>query len=153
MIQTLKERIRATRHSLPFKRMPRLMLVEMVYYNTMWINAFPAKYGVSNTISPRTMLTGVTLNYKKHCHLEFGAYVQVHEATLPRNSMAACTAGAIALGPCGNAQGGYQFLHLRTGKKIVCMNWTKLPMPAKVLVQVDHLGYYDNMPELLTFYD
>ena len=51
-IQVIKERVRATCHSLPFKMMPLLMLVKMVYNAVKWINAFPPKGGVSEFLSP-----------------------------------------------------------------------------------------------------
>ena len=40
-IRVIKERVRATRHTLPFKLIPLLMLIELVYCSTLWINAFP----------------------------------------------------------------------------------------------------------------
>ena len=40
-IRVIKERVRAIRHSLPFQYLPVLMLVELTYFSTMWLNAFP----------------------------------------------------------------------------------------------------------------
>jgi hypothetical protein len=73
---------------------------------------FPAADGISTTISPHTIVAGLKLDYAKHCHLEFGMYVQVHEEH--DNSMATRTTGAIDLCPTGNTQGGYYFLSLTT---------------------------------------
>jgi len=52
----------------------------------------------------------------RHCQLEFGTYVQVHESH--DNSMLPQTSGALALWPSGNAQGGYYFFSLSTGQVI-----------------------------------
>jgi len=30
-------------------------------------------------MSPRTILTGLHINHDKHCSLEFGTYVKIHE--------------------------------------------------------------------------
>jgi Reverse transcriptase (RNA-dependent DNA polymerase) len=152
-IRVIKERVRATRHSLPFRFIPALMLVELVYFSTMWINAFPPKGGVSSHISPRGILTGTQFDYKKHCKLPFGSYVQAHEEPSPTNTQAARTVGAISLGPTGNLQGSYKFLNLRTGRLITRRTWTSLPMPDEVIARVNALGKSENQPELLTFYD
>ena len=70
-IRAIKERIHATRHLLPFKMIPLLMLIKMVYTCVKWINAFPPKGGVSRMMSPRTIMTGTQLDYKTDCHLTF----------------------------------------------------------------------------------
>jgi hypothetical protein len=38
-----------------FKRMPQGMLVELIYHVVLWLNAFPTKTEVSNTLSPREL--------------------------------------------------------------------------------------------------
>jgi hypothetical protein len=73
-----------------------------------------------------------------HCQLEFGEYVQVHESH--DNSMLTRTTGAIALRPTGNAQGGYFFMSLTTGKRLARYAWTALPMPGEVIVHVHSLA-------------
>ena len=79
-----------------------------------WLNMFPQKDSVSNTVSPCTLLTVLTMNYNCYCHLEFGKYVQTHEEC--NNSMDPRMVGAFALQPTGNIKGGYFFLSLSTGK-------------------------------------
>ena len=76
--RVIKERAWACRHSLPFKVLPRLMLVEMANNCALWINMFPPKGGIGS-VSPRTLITGIKLDYKKHCQLPFGSYVQLHK--------------------------------------------------------------------------
>ena len=99
---------------------------------------FPAKGGIPN-VSPRTLTTGIKLDYSKHCRLPFGSYVQVHDEPSPTNSPTARTVGAITLGPTGNLQGRYKFLNLWTGKKITRRNWTHLPMPSEVIERIKKL--------------
>ena len=53
-IRLIKERGRGILNTLPFKKMPRLVLIELVYM--LWLNAFPAKSGVSETLSPREIV-------------------------------------------------------------------------------------------------
>jgi Reverse transcriptase (RNA-dependent DNA polymerase) len=152
-IRVIKERVRATRHTLPFKVIPLLMLVDLVYTTTLWINAFPPKGGVSTNLSPRSIMTGIQFDFKKHCQLQFGSYVQAHEEPSPTNTQAARTVGAICLGPTGNLQGSYKFLNLRTGKRITRRSWTHLPMPQEVIDRVNELGKAQGQPELLSFFD
>ena len=152
-IRVIKERVRATRHTLPFKVLPLLMLVELVYHSVMWLNAFPPKGGVSEILSPRTIITGMTLDAKKHCQLPFGTYVQAHVSAHPTNTPAERTVGAICLGPKGNLSGTYKFMSLRTGKIITPISWTKLPMSQEVIDRVNEMGAADGQPELLTFSD
>jgi hypothetical protein len=126
-IRTIKERTRCIHNSLPYQKMPVRMIAEMVYTSVFWLNCFPAANGVSTTVSPRTTVTGQGIYYDRHCQLEFGSYVQTHEQH--DNTMAPRTTGAIALRPTGNAQGGYYFMSLTTGRRISRNQWTALPMP------------------------
>ena len=148
-IRVLKERACACRHTLPFKYLPRLIVIEMMNNCALWLNVFPPKGGVS-TISPRTLITGVNFDYTKHCKLPFGAYTQVHEEPSPSNSQVARTVGAICLGPTGNQQGGYKFFNLHTGKRITRRKWTPLPMPHDVIARVNQIGHSQYLTSLET---
>ena len=56
-IRLIKERgRRGTLNTLPFKKMLRLMLIELVYHMVLWLNAFPANSGVSETLSPHKIV-------------------------------------------------------------------------------------------------
>ena len=125
------KRVCATRHTLPFIVIPLTMLIELVYSSiSLWINAFPPKGGVSSTVSPHNIMTGIQFDYNKHCKLQFGSYVQAHQEPSPTNNQAARTVGAICLGPTGNILGSYKFLNFRTGKRITRRRWTTLPINA-----------------------
>jgi hypothetical protein len=147
-IRTIKERTRSIYNVLPYKKMPSKMVVEMVQGSVFWLNIFPSTDGVSDTMSPRLIVAGFELDYDKHCQLEFGAYAQVHEEH--DNSMATRTTGAIALRPTGNAQGGYYFLSLSSGRRLNRNHWTELPMPQEVITRVHDLARQDRgNPELI----
>jgi hypothetical protein len=112
-IRTVKERTRCTYQHTGFERYPPKLIVEMVFLSVFWLNAFPHKNGVSQIISPRTIVTGKHIDYKAHCRIEYGQYVQTHEKH--SNNMDSRTVGALALRPTDNAQGGYYFNNLATG--------------------------------------
>ena len=118
-IRVFKERHRAIRHGLTYACISRLMVIKLNKYIAHFLNAFPAKGGVSMNLSPGAIVTGLTIDYNKHCKLEFGAYVQTHEENAPRNSMTARSLGAIALGPSLGQSAGYYFMNLNTGKKFI----------------------------------
>jgi hypothetical protein len=130
-IRTLKERTRAVYNTMPFQKVPLRMVAEMVYSSRFWLNSFPALDGISKVLSPRDIITESSIDYNRHCQLEFGSYVQTHEDH--DNTMATSTIGAIVLRPTGNAQGGYYFLNLTTGRRINRYKWTTLPMPREVI--------------------
>jgi hypothetical protein len=127
------------------------LLIHIVFIAVKLLNYFPTKGGISETLSPKTIMSGEQLDYKKHLRLQIGQYCQVHEEENPRNSQVARTRGAISLGPSGNLQGGHKFLALNTGKKIVRRNWDVIPTPDTVIARVNTLGA--DQPELLVFTD
>ena len=90
-IRVIKERVRATHHTLPYKCMPKIMVVELVKFSVFWLNAFPAKGGVATTLSPRTLLTGMGIDFATHCRLSFCSYVQTHEENFCTNGQQART--------------------------------------------------------------
>jgi hypothetical protein len=150
-IRTVKERTRCTYNMLPFDHFPPRMIIEMVFLNMFWINAFPHCLGVSQTLSPRTIVTSLGVNYTKHCRVEYGQYVQTHEKH--DITMKARTVGALALRPTGNQQGGHYFYSLMSGQRHHRTHWTELPMPAEVKDRVHALARRANAKRGLTFTD
>jgi len=102
------------------------------------MNCFPHRDSAHGKISPRTIITASGIDHNKHCKLEFGSNVQVHEQH--DNSLLPRTSGALTLCPTGNAQGSQYFLSLHSGRRVSCNNCTKLHMPSEVVLQVHHLS-------------
>ena len=127
------------------------MIINLVLHVVKQLTFFPTKAGISETFSPRMLMIGEKLDYKKHLTLQFGEYCQVHEQDEPRNSQAPRTKGAICLGPCGNKQGGFRFMSLNSGHRITRYAWDAIPMPDSDIARVNLLG--KDQPEELTFYD
>jgi hypothetical protein len=150
-VRTVKDRARSAYNSLPFEHIPRLMVISLIANSVFWLNAFPRSSGVSDTLSPRYLLTGKQLDYTKHVRLEFGSYVQTHEEH--SNDMRPRTIGAICLGPTGNEQGGHYFMSLATGRRLLRNRWTELPMPHDAIERVNEMGRRQKMPKTLTFAD
>jgi len=117
-IRTIKERTRTTIHGLPFKRLPKLMIQELVHHAVKGLNQFPGQNGISDTLSPLTIMTGRANPDYNDLKLEFGSYVQVFEDNDPSNTTTSRNTGAILMNPTGNAQGDYHFMSLTTGKRL-----------------------------------
>ena len=139
-IRLIKERSRGILNTLPFKKMPQNMLVELIYHVVLWLNAFPTKSGVSETLSPREIVMRHTLDFKKHCKAVFGSYCETHDEPAPTNTMVSRSTPAIVLGLTGNLQGTYKFFNLETGKKIKRRQFTPYPMPDTVIKKVEAFG-------------
>jgi hypothetical protein len=139
-IWVVKECWQATRHSLPFERIPKIMTVHIVFNMVKLLIFLSTKGGVSETLSPKTIMLGETLDYKKHLSLQIRHYCQVHEEDNPSNIQLARTKRAISLGPSVNMQGGFKFMALKTGKKIVRRSWYAIPMPYVMIARIKSLG-------------
>ena len=150
-IRSVKDRVRSTYRMLPYKYIPRLMVVHLVRNTIFWLNAFPVDNGWSSKYLPRYIMTGKHLDYNKHVRAEFGEYVQTHKEH--DSDMHEWTVGAICLGPNGNQQGGHYFMSLVTGVCLVRSRWTPLPLPRDAQSRVESFGSKQNMPKTLTFGD
>ena len=150
-IRTIKERMRATHATLPFTHMPSRLVIEMAKQSVFWLHAFPRSDGISADMSPREIVTGVKLDYNKHCKYQFGQYVQTHEQT--DNTMTERTIGALALRPVGNIQGSWYFLSLSTGRLLKRTKATVLPMPDHVIDHVHRMARRQKADPGLVFSD
>ena len=138
-IQMVKERTHRLLATLPFSHVPKRMKIEFVYFVILWLNAFPVKSGISQTISPRELLMRWRLDCKKHCRVQTGTYCEVHDKPVPTNTMAWRAHKAIALGPTGNLQGSVKFYCINTGRVLKHRSFTPMPMPDRVIKRVKKL--------------
>jgi hypothetical protein len=49
-------------------------MIHIVLNAVKMLNFFPMKGGISDTLSPKTIMSGETLDYKKHLSLQVGDY-------------------------------------------------------------------------------
>lgn len=151
-IRIIKERARGFLATLPFKRLPKRIVIELLHFVTMWLNSFPvSSAGISQKWSPRELLRRQKFDAKLHCQAPFGSYCEVHDEPTPTNSMQRCTSPAICLGPTGNLQGSYKFFCLTTGQKLTRRKFTEIPMPHSIIDTVEKFGDNENRPTGLMF--
>jgi hypothetical protein len=134
-------------NTLPYKKMPQLILIELIYHVVLWLNAFPSKSGISETLLPRKIILCHHLDFAKHCRAPFGSSCEVHDEPAPTNSMML----AIVLGPMGNLQGTYKFFSLIMGAKIRLCQFTCYPMPDSVIAKVEQFALAGAAPGALDF--
>ena len=78
-ICTIKERVRATHNMTPFKFIPPIFIVEMVYASIFWRNMFTINGGISSTQVPAEIILNRAMDFNTYGKPEFGDYVQTHE--------------------------------------------------------------------------
>jgi hypothetical protein len=100
--QTIKERIRAAYHRLPYKAIPQIMINYLAMIQANQLNLFPVKGGVSKYYSSRMILNQTNLDYTKHCVVPFGAYVQANHESTKTSSNVTRTLDVIYLRPAQN---------------------------------------------------
>ena len=71
-IGVVKERCQATWHGLTFQRIPKILTIHIVFQTVKLLNFFPTKGGISDSLSPKTIMSGEILDYKKHLSLQMG---------------------------------------------------------------------------------
>ena len=63
-VGVIKDRTRAFRHSLPFNNILKLLTVYIIFTVVRMLNYFTVKGGISDILSPKTIIYGETLHYK-----------------------------------------------------------------------------------------
>jgi hypothetical protein len=103
--RVIKERARGTISTLPYKMLPKLVIIKLLHFCVMWMNSFPVKSGVSEKYNPRELVSRHKLDAKLNCKTPFGAYCEVHTDPDITNTMEPRTRWGICLGPTENLQG------------------------------------------------
>jgi hypothetical protein len=125
-IWLIKEQGRGILITLLFKKIPQVMLIELIYHMVLWLNAFPTKTGASKDLLSCKIVIQQKLDFAKHSHAVFGSYCKVHDEPTPTNMMVTPATPAIVLSPMGNLQGTYNFYSLRgvCSRPIQCPTWS-----------------------------
>jgi hypothetical protein len=125
---------------MPYEKLPKNFKRELVTTCCSMLNALPRSAGVSQVYSPREIVTGKRLDFKKHCKIAPGDYCLVHEERLTTNTMQPRASRAVAIGISSNMQGAYQFLMLDTGSIVTRRSWDKLAVTDDVKLRMHELA-------------
>ena len=142
-VRSIKERCRSTVHGVPYKRMTILMVRSLVEGVVGMMNAFPSKQGISNTLSPSTIVEGKAKLDLARKMITFGSYALVYTGT--SNTMKSRAVPGIALRR-SNSAGGHYFMSLHTGKRIHGYIWDELPIDEYVIERVESLAEEQGQP-------
>jgi hypothetical protein len=147
-IRTIKERVRNSINTLPFQYYPKMLVRHLMYHQITWLNSLPKPLGVSTSISPRELITGIRPNYNVDCRVPFGSYCLIDDEH-PTNTQTPRTSGAIALDPTTIIPDYYHFLSLETGTRVSRRLWKRRPMSQEVITSVNDIAQsgYDEPPE------
>ncbi len=109
-IQHVKDICRGVSADLPWK-LPPSLVKNLVAYLVSRINICRTM-AINQNVCPRVLFTGMKIYFKKEMELAFGDYAEVYEGTdnTSHSHMIPC----IALYPCGNSTGSWEFMSLNT---------------------------------------
>ena len=138
--RTIKESFRTALHRTGYSTIPKVMIQDLAEVCAERLNLFPAKHGVSQYYSPQTIVTGIQLDYEKHCKYEFGEYVQAHTQNNPINDMVERSIDGIYLRPNNNQQGGHVIMNLHTNKRITRGKITPVPLTDTIKAHVEDMA-------------
>jgi hypothetical protein len=146
--RTIKERVRAAYHRLPYKAyhrlpykaLPKTLILYLVTTQASQLNLFPAKGGILPYYSPRTIPGLPVLDYEKHYAVPFGAYVQANHETNQTNSNAARTLDTLYLGPAINMQGGHELYDLNLNRVITRARVTLILVKDVVIKAIEQIA-------------
>ena len=116
------------------------MVISRMEQQVKWLNSFPVKGGVSSTLSPRTIVTGKSINYNKQCTTHMGAYVLVHTENILTNTIQPQALSCIYLALMDNKQGGHELLNLATNWIITCSSFTEVPLTNIAMERIHYLA-------------
>ena len=85
-IWVIKERVRSSVHYLPYKRIPKIILIYIVQEAANKLNHFLVKDRISPHYSPRMIVTKKALNYKTHGIHYTGEFVMTHNDESVKNN-------------------------------------------------------------------
>ena len=139
-IRVIQERARCLTSVLPFKILHHWIIVRAVEFAVWWLNALPSTQGISQEYSPRTIVTGQEIDFKKYCQYLFGEYVEAADIRTITNDNKPRTRPGIALGPTGNASGTYYVFCIETGKLLARHVLKSISMSDEIIRRMEEWG-------------
>ena len=80
-IMVIKERSRCICSALPYHYDTELMMVTLIKVVIRWLDAFPSKNSISNTLSPSMVVEGKNNPDMSLKRISFGSHTTVHTGT------------------------------------------------------------------------
>jgi hypothetical protein len=153
-IRFTKERIRGIRSMLPFKQIPKRLLMEIIYTIVQLMNAMRRKGGVHPTMYPRQIVTGKNLIIPPFTP---GAFVYGVPGG-SSNSMEKTRAfESLYLRP-NDGRGGHFVYNIGTKQRysvprVIGMDGKAMPMTNETIKTINDQGSHEEQPDGLIFGD
>jgi hypothetical protein len=145
-IRFLKERIRAVRLMMPYKKIPKRFTIEMVHRVTMLINSLPKQNGIHSILSPREIVSGK----KFRCpSIKIGQYVQGHTGGTNSTDQER-SIDALYIGRADNGSGHVVF-KLNTKQPVFVNRVDIIPTTDTIIETVNNIGEQEEQPEGIEF--
>jgi hypothetical protein len=147
-IRFLKERIRAVRVMMPYKKIPKRFTIEMVHRITMLVNLLPKQNSIHSVLSPREIVTGK----KCRCpYIKIGQYVQGHTGGTNSTDQER-SVNSLYIGRADNGSGHVVF-KLNTKQPVSVNRVTVIPTTEAIIKTVNDIGEGESQPEGIGFSD
>ena len=85
--------------TLSLNKVPVQILIEIILFVVLWLNAFPPDSRIHQTYYPREIIMDRNLGHTKHFRVYFGTYAETHDDATPTKTVAERSKEAIFLGP------------------------------------------------------
>ena len=98
---------------------------------------------INQNVCPKVPFTGIKVDFTKELDLEFGTYAEVYDGT--DNTSRSRSIPSVALYPCSNSTGSWEFMNLKTKMRVRRSHWIKIK-PSELIVEV--MNKFDDKAEL-----
>ena len=143
-IRRVKELVRCVNADLPWP-LPRERTSALVKYAVTRLNIRRTTAAVGN-VAPRVAFTGRKVRVNRELALSFGDYCEVADPKVvgedqkSRRGTTNRTESCIALYPCSNEVGSWEFLNLATNSTVRRSRWTLMVTPPLVIARMTELA-------------
>ena len=144
-IRRIKELCRSVQASLAWP-VPKTMVKDLVSYAVSRLN-IRRRTALNGNVCPRVLFTGIKVDYAKELDLEFGTYVEVYDGT--DNNSKTRFIPCIALYPCSNSTGSWEFMNLKTMTRVRRSHWVKMKSSELIVETMTRFDQKVQMPETL----
>jgi hypothetical protein len=151
-IRVIKERARGMINTLPCKKLPKLMVIELLHFCAMWMNSFSIRSGISDKWTPCELVSRHKLDATLHCMAPFESYCEMHLDPEITNTMDPRTKQAICLGPTEiYSRGAMSSYHPRRGMMVTQKKFTEMPITESIIKQVEMMAVKGRVMKGLSF--
>ena len=150
-IRVIKERVRSNVHNLPYKKIPKTILIYIVQEAARKLNYFPVKGGISPYYSPRAIITKKALNYFTHGIHYTGEFVMAHNDENIKNNLNPRALECIYLRSSDTVYSKHELFHIQTERIITRRTCTSAKITEHMQILLENIASKQKMPQGINF--